>query len=42
MPPGRITVPFSICGTSKNNGKEPKTQRVASEKIRISAKVAST
>ena len=42
MPNGSDTVPASHEGRSRNNGNEPKTHLVPSEKIRINAKVANT
>ena len=42
IPPGSVTAPCRYEGASKYSGKEPKTQRVPSENIRIKANVAST
>ena len=42
MPPGKVTGPDKASGMSRNSGKDPKTQRVPSEKIKISANVAKT
>ena len=42
IPKGKLRVPDRISGTSKNRGKAPKIQRIASEKSKINAKVART
>ncbi len=42
IPPGKLTAPDNTSGTDRYKGNDPNTQRVPSENIKISAKVANT